>query len=82
MEYVHSVVMQLSNDISSYPNIRFSSQELMVFNDKLFKWPLEVQIPIMDTLRCLFLHYQSESLFSSLDKGQGLLTHLCSIITH
>lgn len=44
---------------------------------KLLQWPQEYRLPVWDLLRAFLCHYQSEALFSGLDAGFDIISHLC-----
>jgi hypothetical protein len=43
---------------------------------KLLTWPKNLKFPVWDLLRAFLKHYQSESLFSGLEAGSDIITHL------
>jgi len=47
----------------------------------LLEWPNEFLVPVIDLNRIFLLHYNSESIFTSGDKGFRYITRIASLLT-
>ena len=49
---------------------------------KIFHWPEKFKLPVWDILRNYLKHYQSEGLFSGLDRGMDIIGPLCQAVAN
>jgi hypothetical protein len=70
----------LQND-KAYHSWTLDFKELDAFK-KILHWPEKFKLPVWDILRNYMKHYQSEALFSGLDRGMDIIGPLCQALAN
>jgi hypothetical protein len=68
--------LEILSDTNNYYTVKIETQTIELISEKLFTWPNECKLPVLDIFRAFCAHFNINMLFKGLDSGLGVVQKL------